>query len=281
VRVTSYVDGYSSNAIDTVELPNRGRVVVDHLPTLFRDRLRGLDELTSATVGIIVEDLDGRLELHRTERVPLLARTAAPFAVRDPSTGEWRDLTRYFGAFVTPNAPAVMSFLRTVADHHPDGRLVGYQVGADRVLPQVEALFAALKAAGLTYVNSVIAFSPEEGTATQRVRLPRESLADRVANCIDGTVLTASLLEAMSLNPAIVVVPGHAFVAWETWDGSDEWRYLETTMIASASFAEACASAEKVARHYRQLRQVSGDEARFRVWPLRQLRTTHRVYPME
>ena len=49
----------------------------------------------------------------------------------------------------------------------------------------------------------------------------------------------ASLLEAASLQPAIVLVPGHAFVAWETWEGTDEWDYLETTMIASHDFEAA------------------------------------------
>ena len=46
--------------------------------------------------------------------------------------------------------------------------------------------------------------------------LPRESLADKEANCINGTVLFASLLEGISMSPAIVLVPGHAFLAWET-----------------------------------------------------------------
>ncbi len=69
--------------------------------------------------------------------------------------------------------------------------------------------------------------------------LPRESLEDKQANCIDGAVLFATLLEAASLNPALVIVPGHAFVAWETWSGSNVWNYLETTMIGTHSFQEA------------------------------------------
>src|SRR5262249_29128158 len=150
---------------------------------------------------------------------------------RDPATHGWADLSRYLGAFVTPNTPSVIAFLRQVADHHPDQRLVGYQGDAAAVEPQVKAVFEALRKAGITYINSVIAFSPDDGTATQRVRLPRQSLADREANCIDGTVLFASLLEAASLNPAIIVVPGHAFLGWESWRRSDVWHYLETTLI--------------------------------------------------
>jgi hypothetical protein len=113
------------------------------------------------------------------------------------------------------------------------------------------------------------------------VCLPRESLADREANCIDGTVLVASLLEAMSMSPAIVIVPGHAFVGWETSPGSGEWRHLETTMIGTAPFEEACLSGERTAERYRDLRDRTGDPLRFRLWPLRTLRSEERITPME
>ena len=68
----------------------------------------------------------------------------------------------------------------------------------------------------------------------------------RSANCIDGTVLFASLLESASLHAAIVLIPGHAFVGWEKWRGSDEWDYLETTMIDSHDFEAARLRAHKL-----------------------------------
>lgn len=281
LRITSMIDGYSARAVDTVELDTYAEVTIGQLPTLFPDRLAGLYELSSATVNALVEDLDGGVELHRTEVVPLLARQAAPMAVRDPATGLWTDLSRYLGAFVTPNAPAVMSFLRQVAAHHPQGHLAGYQGDEADVEQQLSAVFDALKAAGITYVNSLVAFSPDDGTSTQRVRTPTESLADQEANCIDGAVLVASLLEACSLSAALVVVPGHAFVGWETQEGSGSWHYLETTMIGSSTFTEACASAEQLASHYTQLRDRTGDASRFRLWSLNELRSVHHITPME
>lgn len=282
VRVSSFIEGFSARSVETFELDGQRETTVRQSPTLFAAATRDVTERTSATLNVTVEDMDGAVELNRTEVVRLLARTTAPLAVEDPSTGGWTDLTRYFGAFVTPNAPTVMSFLRTVADRHPDRRLVGYQGSQAVVEPQVRAVFDALSSdADIAYVNSVIAFSPDDGGAMQRVRLPRESLADRQANCADGTVLVASLLEAVSMSPAIVVVPGHTLVAWETWQGSDEWRYLETTMIGSATFDQACASAERTVARYRALAQRTGDPFAFRQWPLRTLRAQYRITPME
>ncbi len=274
IRVSSRIEGYSATATNSFELAINETHTFRQLPTLFPDRIRDVTELTRASLSVEVEDLDGKIELLDTEPVWLLARTSAPLMVMDPQTGGWQDLTRYLGAFVTPNAPSLMTFLREAAHLHPEGRLVGYQGSPDGVTPQIKALFEALKRAGITYVNSVIDFNPQQGSSTQRVRLPRESLSDKEANCIDGTVLFASLLEGISMGPAIVLVPGHAFLAWETWRHSGEWRYLETTMIGSSSFEEACASAEKTAEVYRHNQQL-------RMWPLTELRVRHGITPME
>lgn len=281
IRVSSYIDGYSARSIQTYEIEKQKSHEFRQLPTLFPDRARTVTELTRATLNVRIEDLDGKVEVEQTKPIWLLARTTAPLAVRDPKTQEWRDMTHYFGAFVTPNTPSLMKFLRVAAGLHPARRLSGYQGQKSDVEPQAEAIFNALKTeAGITYVNSVVAFSPEDGAINQRVRLPRESLEDKQANCIDGTVLFASLLEAASLNPALVIVPQHAFVAWETWTGSNEWRYLETTMIGSHTFQEARQYAENNAQLYQAIAGKNNASA-FHRWSLRELRTTRHITPMD
>jgi hypothetical protein len=95
-------------------------------------------------------------------------------------------------------------------------------------------------------------------------------------------VLFASLLEGISLNPALIILPGHALVAWETWDQSEEWDYLETTMIGGAyTFAQARSSGDSMADTFKTLADVTGNQAKFRPWPLRTLRVKHRIMPME
>ena len=171
-----------------------------------------------------------------------------------------------------------MAFLRKAAAHHPQKRLAGYQ---SDVTAQARAIFDALKEdADITYVNSLIAFNPDESARGQRVRLPRESLAERQANCIDGTLLFASLLEAASLHPAIVVVPGHAFVAWERSADSGRWAYLETTMIGTNTFAEAQEIGGRKAEFWEK-QAADGDANKFRRWPLKELRTAYDITPLE
>lgn len=140
---------------------------------------------------------------------------------------------------------------------------------------QVAALYQSLQEAEVVYVNSVIDYGASTGMVTQRTRLPRESLVMRSLNCIDGTVLTASLIEGISLNPAIVLVPGHALVAWETWSGSNKWRFLETTLIGSADFESACQSGQTQGD---QFRKVSPNK--LKIHSVRDLRSRG-IWPME
>jgi len=294
VRITARIEGYSADVVMTVELGKRGTndasQAVPLLPTLFPQAIFPVHELTRATVTVLVEELlfaksstdtistALRIETHVSLPVWMLARNSAPLEVRNPQSGEWVDLTRYFGAFVTPNQPDVVAFLRKAASRHPQQRLTGYQ---SDVLSQARAIFDALKEdASITYVNSLIAFNPDESARGQRVRLPRESLSEHQANCIDGTLLFASLLEAASLHPAIVVVPGHAFVAWERSPDSDQWEYLETTMIGTNSFAEAQEIGGRKAEFWEK-QAAGGDDRKFRRWSLKELRTKYGITPLE
>lgn len=278
LRVTSFIAGYSAEAVDTIEIAPNEKVWLHQLPVFYRDRLEQLNELTRAMLNVLVEDLEGpQVELHRALPIWLLARSAWPMTVPDPMSGERREMTPYLGAYVTPNAPAVMRFLRQVVERHPRRQLPGYTDDKAEVEPQVRAIFQALKQdAQISYVNSLLAFGPEDGLALQRVRLPGETLEERVANCLDATLLFASLLEAISLSPALVIVPGHAFIAWESAPNSDEWRYLETTLIPTATFEQASQTAEMLVHSY----TVTGRSADLRLLPLRVLRGVHHITPM-
>ena len=252
VRVTSYIEGYSAQAVDTFEVPIDQTHTFKQLPSLFPERVRGVTELTRATLNVLVEDLDGKVELHETELVWLLARTErAPrgqgsadrgLAGPDALPGRLRDPERIQPHGVPSGGGA----------EPPRGSARGLpgKRGGRRAAGQ--GRLRRLEEHGRDHLRELgVDFNPDQGFSTQRVRLPRESLADKEANCIDGTVLFASLLEGISMNPAIVLVPGHAFLAWETWEHSETWRYLETTMIGSSEFEPACASAEKTADSYK------------------------------
>jgi hypothetical protein len=254
VCVKAFLEGLSAQAVRTVELkPGEDeRATLKLLPTLLPERAREITEVQRATLHLLVEDLDGKPESHDTFPLVCLARTSSFNGIRRPDTGQVVDLSHYYAAWVTPHAEAVQERVRRAADLWDGRQIWGYQGSRDSVAHQVAALYQALREAEIVYVNSVIDYGAPPGVFTQRTRLPRESLAGRSANCIDGTVLLASLLEGASLNPAIVLVPGHAFLGWETWEGSKEWRFLETTLIGRADFEAACQAGQRQYEDYQK-----------------------------
>lgn len=278
VRLRAVVEGYSAHAIDTVVVAAGGSSDIHLLPTFFPERLAAIREICRATLHLCIDDLDGKTEQERTVPIWLLPRSSALLYVADPATGQRRDLTRYLGAYVTPNAPGVLDLLRRAASQIPGGAVASYQVDAQGVQAQVAAVYNTLRDVGLTYVNSVLYAGVVPGVLGQRIRLPRESLEQRSANCIDGVVLLASVLEAASLNPAVVLVPGHALLAWETGEGSNEWDYLETTLLGSAGFDSAWESGRSLAEKYEALGRSKAQA--FRRLSLRALRD-QRIWPME
>jgi hypothetical protein len=271
VRVATVVERYSATSVSTVEVSrNTSAPAVEHLPTFFPDALDRVTELTKATVRVAVTDIDGTMIDEGTFAVTLLARTTAVLHVKDPATNTTSDLSRYLGAWVTPNAPEVMEVLREAAGLVGGQGIVGYLRGPTAVDAQAQAIFDALAARGITYVNSIIGFGSGAGESVQRVRRPAEALAHRSANCLDGTVLVASILEAASINPGIALVPGHALVAWETEEGTGQWSYLETTYIGTRSYQDA-----------RRFGELQANERTPTVLSLATLRGTHGITPME
>ena len=283
VCVTAFIEGLSARAIKTVELGRMDKgQTINLLPSLIPEQARRITEVQRCTLHVEVVDLDKKVESHDTHSLVLLARNSSFNSVVDPETGRPRDLTKYYAAWVTPHVEPIQALVRKAAEKVPGRRIWGYQGRPDpeATATQVKAIFDTLNEAGIAYIDSVIDFGAGPGQVTQRTRLPRESLRHRSANCIDGTVLFASLLESASLHAAIVLVPGHAFVAWETWRGSDEWDYLETTLISSQDFEAARQRARTLYQRFAD-EDLSGDDGPIpRVLKLNDLRAQG-IWPME
>jgi hypothetical protein len=248
LRVSAVIEDYSDVAIASPRIAQGEQVQVSLLPILKPTAVATLNEIQPVTLRVTVEQAAPvERSLHdQTRRIKLHARDTALLAIEAPD-GSVVDLTDYLAAWVTPRHIEIERLLRQAAEHHPDWQFVGYQgastlaQGADIVRAQARAIFTALKEdVDLTYINSPLNLGKQQGQITQRVRLPSESLAaGGSANCIDGTVLFASLLELASIDPFIVIVPGHAFLGWRIWKGVNQYEFLETTMIGSADFAAA------------------------------------------
>jgi hypothetical protein len=67
------------------------------------------------------------------------------------------------------------------------------------------------------------------------VRFVDESLRMTQANCVDGSVLMASILRKVDINPKLVLVPGHMLLGFALDEAGDNMAYLETTMLGDVA----------------------------------------------
>ncbi|MBR3837661.1 MAG: DUF4011 domain-containing protein [Clostridia bacterium] len=115
-------------------------------------------------------------------------------------------------SFVTPNHPAIVPILARAAEllseWTGDPSFDGYQYkDPDRVNKQAAAIFCALKEQKLIYCVPPASF---EQTG-QRIRLCDAVLQQKMGTCLDLTLLYVSCLEAIGLNPLLILSSGHIF----------------------------------------------------------------------
>jgi hypothetical protein len=148
------------------------------------------------------------------------------------------------GAWVTPNAKGIDSFLAAAKARLPAGQ--SFSGGQSATLPQVQAIYDELHARGMSYVMDPGLFV--DGEMAQRTRLPTQVLESTNAQCIEGAILYATLMEAIGLRPIVTWVPAHSFSGWVA-EGHDKIPpggpptggifFLETTMTHGAPFQGA------------------------------------------
>ncbi|NTW81832.1 MAG: DUF3320 domain-containing protein [Chlorobiaceae bacterium] len=133
-------------------------------------------------------------------------------------------------AFSMPNDPAADSLLNeTVKVLRKAGKaegIDGYKSGSRaRVWELASAIYTAIANLGIGYTVPPASFE-QNG---QKIRLPGQVLENRVATCLDMTMLFASVFEQAGLNPIIVLPQGHAFIG--VWLQPEE---LSTIVIDEA-----------------------------------------------
>ncbi len=132
-------------------------------------------------------------------------------------------------AFSQPQDPEIPKILtraraikETVAAPHggtyqPDTK--GYQGGPDEVVAEALSIYEAIRESQLEYSNPL----PNYNLNGQPIRTPSEIFRDKSATCLDTAMLMASCLEAVRLHPAVILVPGHAFVGiWTAYNRQPE-----------------------------------------------------------
>lgn len=137
----------------------------------------------------------------------------------------------FYAAYVNEENPLIDKVLREALNTRIVRRFLGYQSTPEMVDKQVYALWYVLQKRNFKYSSVSYSSLSSNVVYAQRVRTFEDALNSSQINCVDGSVLFASLLRAINITPVLVQMPGHMFVGYYTDFAKKNLTFLETTMI--------------------------------------------------
>ena len=145
---------------------------------------------------------------------------------------KFHDTSIFFAAYVNEENPMIDQLLREALNTRIVNRFLGYQSKAKGAVDkQVYALWNILQKRKFRYSSVSNTSLSSNVVFSQRVRTFDDALESSQINCVDGSVLFASLLRAINIDPILVRTPGHMFVGYYTDNSHTDKNFLETTMI--------------------------------------------------
>jgi hypothetical protein len=191
------------------------------------EKLRTLTTARATQMEFALER-DGNPELQR-EPISLRPLNEALYFVRDGKDSV--DLSWIFAAYVNEHDPVVDEILQEARDTGIVDSFASADINS--IYRQVWAVWQVLLTHGIQYSSADPAIERGPRVFSQRVRFLRETWADASANCVDGSVLIASVLQRIGLRTFLVLVPGHAFVGFYADPETQRAAYLETTLLGA------------------------------------------------
>ena len=209
------------------------------------ERLRQATQQMPVNVSFEVE-IDGETAGEKLETLQVRSINDCPFAVANSE--ETLDDENFiagnaalgwmFAAYVNENHPLLDKILQEALETKIVGAFKVTTHEQDETLRQVFALWSALQKRGLQYSSTTTTPGGSETVQSQFVRFVDQSLGNTQANCVDGSVLFASLLRKISIEPFLVTIPGHMYVGFYLGAGKSQFVGLETTVLGIADLAE-------------------------------------------
>jgi len=253
--ISAEIPDWSDKISKTVFMAAGAQEKID-LPLTFKDKFFSNREFQNVQIQYFVEK-DGKTIYSATQKGNVTSATQLIFGMQTENDSIFAPFLA--AMWVTPNDPCIERVISAAKELMPGRAFSDYQGYAGKsdeekaymTMQQAKAVYDTLQGHGMSYVNSVTTFG-DPTKFSQNVRLPYESLETKNANCIDGTVLYAAIFEKIGLEPVIIIIPGHAFVAVRNDRNSSSVTFIETTATGTKSFEEAAMSAEETYNSQRQ-----------------------------
>lgn len=227
------IDGVAEESYIEETLPEAGTTYL-LLPRLRYDyaRLLTITQPITTTVRYQIF-IDGEKLVDDARPIRVLSVNDVPIATYKAGKLT-NDYSYMFAAYVNENHPVIENILRG-ALNLPQPIVNSFSGYQGDVFQQVFAIWYFLQRNQFAYTSITTPSAVQDGVATQHVRFLQDSIRVRQANCIDGTVVFASILRKIGIDPLIVLIPGHAFLGFYTNQQHSQLAFLETTMLTGTN----------------------------------------------
>lgn len=238
VRIEVGETPFFRNSVSEFVLPQKGETYTIYPDIIWNyEALRGngMAEPVSVAVKVMVKDKEPMNRV-RTFSVRSVNECLLGYVGGD---NKYHSTGIFFAAYVNEENPLIDGILREALNTRIVNRFSGYQdkrPGA--VDKQVYALWNVLQKRHFKYSSISNSSLSSNLVFSQRVRTFQDALESSQINCVDGSVLFASLLRAINIDPVLVRLPGHMFVGYYTDAAHQEINFLETTMIGDIDLEE-------------------------------------------
>lgn len=200
--------------------------------------------------------IDGQQIEKKTVVVRIRSINEAVYAYRFLDNENWANTGSLFAAYVNEDHEWIDTILKEALDTRLVDSFSGYQRGSKGVVEQVFAIWYLLQRRGFKYSSITDTSGANNLVYSQYVRLFDEAIKVSQANCVDGTVLFASILKKIGINVGLVLIPGHCFLVFDMDGKGDLWG-LETTAIGLIDLRDY-ADKDKVAASYDVFKKALG-----------------------
>lgn len=221
VLLKAWIPGYTDTTTITEILnPNEEKI----LSPQFTFNTKALASLTTpkkAKIELRAYALNSDREILFDSQSDVI--TIHPIDVYNNEDMDIENQRMWYSVWVTPNMDSISAIHKQISEKFPSGTI------SDKPTETVKAIYDILAQKHIRYVNNA-----HDVAGGQKVKYPIQVLQKRQANCIEGVVLFASILESLGFLPLLVIVPEHAILGWYTDKEKTQMDFLETT----AAFAE-------------------------------------------
>lgn len=216
------------------ELPTAGETYRIYPSPSYRfDALQKIKQTTPLSITVSVS-LNGTSLGQKAKTIRVASINDCPFAVVTGGSADQPEAVRMdwmFAAYVNENHPISDELRKEALKTGIVPAFIGYQGDPDMVYKQVFAIWYVLQRRGVRYSNITTTPGSSKEVYSQYVRFIDQSINNSQANCVDGSVLFASILRQIGIDPILVLVPGHMFMGFYVDPDGKQADFLETTMI--------------------------------------------------